>query len=326
MAVYKRGRLYWSDFVVDGVRTRKSLGTDSVTEARRRERALIAEQRAPASTRTLHDALVLWLDERDRGRSDVSILARLNSLPNPPLSAFNGAWCREQFGALSPSNYNRHLAVVRAALGLAVEHGWIAAAPRLEKRREPRSTERYLTRAEWERLHAALPEHLKDIAEFAVCTGLRQANVLGLEWRQVDLERGVAWVHAGDTKASHAITVPLSAQAVAVLRRQVGRHPERVFTWGKKKHQPYRSTPKTAWLEAVAAAKLPGLRWHDLRHTWASWHVQAGTPLPVLQKLGGWASLDMVMRYAHFAPEHLAAYADNATVTRNPPQSPSKAA
>ncbi len=50
-------------------------------------------------------------------------------------------------------------------------------------------------------------------------------------------------------------------------------------------------------------------RWHDLRHTWASWHVQAGTPLNVLQELGGWESVDMVRRYAHLAVDHLTEYA-----------------
>ena len=51
-------------------------------------------------------------------------------------------------------------------------------------------------------------------------------------------------------------------------------------------------------------------RWHDLRHTWASWHVQAGTPIHVLQELGGWSDIRMVQKYAHLAPEHLAEYAD----------------
>lgn len=49
---------------------------------------------------------------------------------------------------------------------------------------------------------------------------------------------------------------------------------------------------------------------NDLRHTWASWHVQAGTPLHVLQELGGWESAEMVRRYAHLSSEHLAQYVD----------------
>ncbi|HAG52714.1 MAG TPA: hypothetical protein DCL21_02895 [Alphaproteobacteria bacterium] len=52
-------------------------------------------------------------------------------------------------------------------------------------------------------------------------------------------------------------------------------------------------------------------RWHDLRHTWASWHIQNGTPLMVLKELGGWSSLDMVMKYAHLGQNHLKHYAGN---------------
>ncbi len=319
MAVYKRGQLYWCDFVVRGVRTRKSLGTDSVAEARRRERDLIAARRGDGpATRTLHDALVLWLDERPRGRSDVSILARLNEAANPGLDDITSAWCRENL-KLSPANYNRHTAIIRAALNLAVEHGWLSRAPKIEKRQEPPTKERFLTREQWASLRTELPADLREIADFAIATGLRQANVLGLRWSQVDLARRVAWVHAADTKGGSALSVPLSTAAVEAVRAQLGRHDEFVFTHGVHERAPYRSTPKTAWLAAAKRAGLAGVRWHDLRHTWASWHVQAGTPLAVLQKLGGWASLEMVQRYAHFAPEHLAAYADAAEVV---PQSP----
>ncbi len=61
-----------------------------------------------------------------------------------------------------------------------------------------------------------------------------------------------------------------------------------------------------AWYKAMKRAGIENFRWHDLRHTWASWHVQSGTPLHVLQELGGWASYAMVQRYAHLAADHLA--------------------
>jgi len=65
-----------------------------------------------------------------------------------------------------------------------------------------------------------------------------------------------------------------------------------------------------AWYKALRRAGIHNFRWHDLRHTWASWHVQGGTPLHVLQELGGWASYAMVQRYAHLAAEHLAPWAE----------------
>ena len=56
---------------------------------------------------------------------------------------------------------------------------------------------------------------------------------------------------------------------------------------------------------------IENFRWHDWRQTWASWHVQNGTPIHVLQELGGWSDVRMVQRYAHLAPEHLSADAGN---------------
>ena len=73
---------------------------------------------------------------------------------------------------------------------------------------------------------------------------------------------------------------------------------------------------QVAWLNACKAAKLGDLHWHDLRHTWASWHVQNGTPLAVLQELGGWRDLKMVLRYAHLAPGHLVPYAGNSGLAK----------
>lgn len=65
-----------------------------------------------------------------------------------------------------------------------------------------------------------------------------------------------------------------------------------------------------AWYKALKRCGIENFRWNDLRHTWASWHVQSGTPLNILQELGGWESTEMVRRYAHFSAAHLAKYAD----------------
>jgi integrase len=93
-----------------------------------------------------------------------------------------------------------------------------------------------------------------------------------------------------------------------VLRRQQGKHPVYVFCY--RKHAPLSCVNGGTWREAVKRVGLADFRWHDLRHTWASWHVQQGTPLHALQELGGWETAEMVRRYAHLAPEHLAEYAE----------------
>ena len=107
--------------------------------------------------------------------------------------------------------------------------------------------------------------------------------------------------------------MPLNAEAVVIIRRQLGRHSTHVFSFrGKSIVQ----VSTKAWYSALERAGIEDFRWHDLRHTWASWHVQQGTPLYALQELGGWESSEMVRRYAHLAAEHLAPYADRLCALR----------
>jgi integrase len=101
--------------------------------------------------------------------------------------------------------------------------------------------------------------------------------------------------------------VPLNGEAMALVRKQVGKHPTYVFRF---RGQRIRQVSTKAWYAALERAGIEDFRWHDLRHCWASWHVQNGTPLFALQELGGWQSPEMVRRYAHLAADHLAPYAE----------------
>ena len=126
---------------------------------------------------------------------------------------------------------------------------------------------RWITREAAGRLLAELPPHLRAMAKFSLETGLRRANVTGLLWSQVDLVRRTAWIHPDQAKARKAIAVPLSAAAVIVLREQIGKHSERVFTYCGK---PVTQVSTKTWYKALKRAGIEEFRWHDLRHTWAS--------------------------------------------------------
>ena len=97
------------------------------------------------------------------------------------------------------------------------------------------------------------------------------------------MSRSTAWILHDEAKAGKAIAVPLNADAKTVPAVCV-------FSYAGK---------------PVERAGIEGFRWHDLRHTWASWHVQSGTSLQELMELGGWSTMEMVMRYAHLAADHL---------------------
>lgn len=202
-----------------------------------------------------------------------------------------------------PATVNRYLALIRAILHMARdEWEWIARAPRVRMLHEPRKRVRWLTPAEAARLLHELPPHLASMARFSLSTGLRQRNVSYLRWDQVDLARGMAWIHADEFKSRKAISVPLNAVALDVLNQQKGKHSEWVFVY---QGHPVDRTSTVAWKRALERAGIKDFRWHDLRHTWASWHAQAGTTLHELMELGGWSCMDMVLRYAHLAGEHL---------------------
>ena len=148
-------------------------------------------------------------------------------------------------------------------------------------------------------MFSELPEHQHEIVLFALATGLRQSNVVNLEWSQVNLDLCHAWVKGDESKNRKPIAIPLNDIAIAVLQRQLGIHPTRVFTY---EGEPFKAANTRAWKLALNRAGITNFRWH----TWATWQRQAGTPTHELQRLGGWKTSAMVERYAHLAPDQLA--------------------
>lgn len=318
MSIYLRGTTWWVYFRHGNQDVRQSTGTKDKKAAQEYHDRLKAElwrtealgERPPVrweeawtdwwnshaqfkkSASDDHDKL-RWLTQRLAGKALKDITPEVVELLRKEKLA----------DGVSRATVNRYLAVLSSVLRHAHAKGWTLGAPKIIKFAEPKIRIRWITKDEAKILLQELPPHLRAMARFSLATGLRRANVTGLKWTDVDLKRKVAWVHGDESKSGRAIGVPLNDSAVSVLEGQVGIHPIYVFTY---KGKPVESTGKAAWFKACTRAGLTDFHWHDLRHTWASWHVQAGTSLSVLQELGGWASLAMVMKYAHLAPDHLA--------------------
>lgn len=178
---------------------------------------------------------------------------------------------------------------------------------------------RWLTHQQAQALLDAITlDWMRDVCQFALATGMRAGEILGLRWDQVDLSNARASVGADQAKSGRARAVPLSEDAIDVLRHRIGKDPVLVFTRasGRLITQP----DARSFNAACKAAGIEYSRFHDLRHTWASWHVQAGTPLFALKELGGWETLEMVKKYAHLGADHLASYANNVTFTAHTTQ------
>lgn len=205
-----------------------------------------------------------------------------------------------------PATINRYLATIRALLRMARdEWQWIDNFPKIRLLSGEVERDRRLTREEADRLIAACPIHLSALVRFALATGCRASEIKKLEWNRVDLTRRTAWLN--QTKNGTPRGVPLNRDAIKVLEEQRGIHPRFCFTY-KGKPIGWELT-NDGWHNALKKAGIQDFRFHDLRHTWASWHRQAGTSCDELKDLGGWKSREMVDRYAKFATDNLTAAA-----------------
>lgn len=317
--VYRRPETsyWWISFTLpNGKRVRQSAGTENREDAE----ALLAKIKLDAfrerhfgikPKRSWQEAVVRYLTLKASLRSfrDVQRICRMLDpyLRHLTLDQINGdvVWTIAQ-GELKrgnkPATVNRYLALIRNLLHMARdEWQWIDSFPKIRLLSGEVERDRWLTREEADRLLLACPDHLAALVRYALATGCRAREITGLEWNRVDLERRTAWLN--QTKNGTPRGVPLNADALDVLRTQIGKHPQFCFTY---RGEPIRwDVTNTAWGNATRKAEIEDLRFHDLRHTWASWHRQAGTSCDELKDLGGWKTRSMVDRYAKFSTENL---------------------
>ena len=242
----------------------------------------------------------------------------------------------------NPATANRHLSALSKAFSDAVrEWHWLHSNPlqRVAKEQESAGRVRYLSDEEREALLAAckkseLPE-LYLIVLFAITTGMRRGELLGLRWQDVDLERGVAVIH--HTKNGDRRSVPIVPE-VADLLRQHGKvrlldndvvFPAKLRKPGRRKRKQETATPAPDaapqskrrgplwfdeyWYEALEKAKVKDFRFHDLRHTAASYLAMSGATVPEIAAVLGHRTLQMVKRYAHLSDQHTGAVIERMT-------------
>ena len=310
MALILRGENYWMDVQINGKRLRESLKTGDKKLAQQLHDMRKAElwregvlKEKPK--KTFKEACARWVVERSHKRSLPDDQLKIKFLLPKIGATLLSELTRDKIESVLPKEVagatrNRYRALIRAMLRAAErEWDWLDRAPVLRTEAEPKRRVAYLTREQAEVLIACLPEKYRMPVRFALLTGLRRSNVFGLTWEAVDLDNSMVHVAAEDAKAGQRILVPLNKSAKALLESFP--EPRKGRVWGDMDR-----VWANTWTAACKRAGVPGFRFHDLRHTWASWHAMAGTPLSVLQELGGWHSHEMVQRYAHLSPEHLA--------------------
>lgn len=210
----------------------------------------------------------------------------------------------------SPASQVRYLAALSHTFTVAVrEWGWLDDNPVRKVRRptEPRGRVRFLSEKERTALLGACKRSpnplLYPLVVLALATGARLGELLSLRWPDVDLARGVA--RLARTKNGEPRTLPLTGYALAVLKARAAERRSDTNLLFPSEHGRTPATLRKPWETALAQAGIENFRFHDLRHTAASYLAMTGaTPTDIAAVLGH-KTLAMVKRYAHLSDQHV---------------------
>lgn len=327
MSLEKRdGSPYWQiRFRLKGRKVDQSSGTTDRKKAEALEeklrRAIWDAHHGDGGSLTWADACSLWEAEKQSKRSikrDSQILALAGHVWHDKLLADITEEDVADYGrtvrkATSVGNAQRHLAMLRAFFNAMYRWKKIRLPLRVELPSGPKFEPKVVLRPDdVPGLMRELAPHLVPFVTFALETGLRFSNVAKLRWEPsrggayLDVAAATVTIPPPSLKTNKALTIPLSTLALDTVR-DLERSPSGYVFVDQKGRGPMRSI-KTGWHSATTKAGLDGLRVHDLRHAWASWHARAGTPSRILQDLGGWASEAMLRRYTHLNVADLRQY------------------
>lgn len=244
-------------------------------------------------------------------------------------------------GKRSPADVNRTIAALSSAMTYAVkELGWIERNPcaRVTKQKEAGGRIRFLSDEELpvllEAVRASAHPDLLPAVLLALTTGARKGEILGLRWSQIDFKRRAITLSHGETKNNSGRALPLSGEIVEILqaRNKVRKiDDDRVFppTEGKKElvlREPWKAALVLAGIDVRMATRnsrhinrdrgrnepvmTSDFRWHDLRHTAASYLTMAGVSAIEVARVLGHKTLAMSLRYSHLAPERVTELGD----------------
>lgn len=321
--VYRRGTTWWVRFRMGGVHVRRSAKTTKKGEAQVYLHRLM-EEHAQAThgdvlpRHLLTEAMGRFFEETslrvgtvETYRFTSKVCARLlghlhlDEINRRALAEFVAT--RKRTG-VTDATIRRDLAFLGSVFTAAIRWGWADTSPVTQfnkkalKESSPRT--RFLTREEFGRLHDAASDDLKPILVLAVETGLRKEELLGLKLASIDLRRRE--LHLTITKTGRPRQVPLSPRALETIKelleqRSRPRSPNLLC----KPDGSRTGNPKKAFEGACRRAGIDDFRFHDLRHTYASWWVQDGGDLYRLSRILGHATLQMTARYGHLRTDDL---------------------
>jgi integrase len=331
MSLWKRGRRYWTDFMIGGRRYRKPLQTSDEREAKRKEKELIREAgnghlaQDSNGPKRLFTAVEAYLDAKvircaprtlELEEERLSIVKRhFRDVPVTKITAAGIADFQQARHKAGIANRTINMDVGALSRVLKSCGHWRPLADYVHALPEhQKPIGRALTREEQTRLFEAAKsnrdwEHVYYATIVAANTSMRPVEVKNLRRRDVDISKKIIIVRRSKNESSHRI-LPLNASALRAMEKMILRADALGFTepdhylwpacqWGNL--DPTRPIQRwdTAWRALRDRANLPGLRFHDLRHTVITELAELGVADHVLESISGHLSRKMLEHYSH---------------------------
>jgi len=322
MSVYKRGRIWWVRFEINGTEVRESSRSTSRPVAVKHERALRERHaeihRGGRPRRTLKELMGMFAAEHMPSlkegaarryrvsakalRAGIGDATYLDEIGKATIAEF----VTERRKVVSDATIRRDLACLSSALSLAVERDWLDhnIVKSLPKRsiKESKPRVRWLRPKEWTAIQAKAGAVLPACV-LLVETGMRLGEMLALTWADIDLDRKEIYLHV--TKTGAPRVVPLSETAVQTIKK-LPRHLHCQHLFFTAPGHPHAVSAMSNRLSRVIRkAGVSDFRPHDFRHTFASWYLQRGGRLERLKEVLGHKRLEQTLKYAHLSTADL---------------------
>lgn len=312
MALYRRGQRWYADYYANGERVQESTGTANRREAEKYLALRISEvQRGvfvkPVNT-TLAELCERYIEyaklHKRSWKRDEQMLAHLQEFFGPsklrdmtPLRVEE--YQRERVKDVCPATSNREMALLKHMFNMAERWGQHQGTnPVRFVRFLPEDNLRFETLSDSQEaaLLLASPPYLREMIVFAINTGLRTSDILGLQWKEVDIDQ--KRLKKIVKKSERPLSLPLNDSAFRVVEaRAAVQHGHYVF-YNPMTGDRFKDI-KGAMLAAVKRAGLPKITWHMFRHTFASRLTRDGVDIVTVKELLGHANISTTMRYAH---------------------------
>ena len=316
MGVYKVGDVWYIDYYAQGRRVREPASkrkaeAEEMLEARKtdikRGEFNLPGQGKIKFERFANEKYMPYakINKRSWLRDEISLKHLIPHFKGMPLSRINPLhiedYKRKRLDKVKPSTINRELTLLKFMFSLAKKWKFANENPVKEVKffQERQLVIHILTKEEALKLIDAAIEHLKPIILLALNTGMRRGEILNLRWNDVDFDR--QFIYIKETKSGVMRKVPMNSLVIEALSK-LERKNSFVFqnpnTDERLKHI------RTAFYTARRKVGIEDFRFHDLRHTAATWMVTEGIDLVTVKEILGHADIKTTMRYAHPTPEN----------------------